>query len=69
MGIDIRLPLGAMFALLGLLLIGFGLQSAPQVYARALGINVNLWWGLVLLAFGALMLWLARRARRRGTSA
>jgi multisubunit Na+/H+ antiporter MnhG subunit len=64
MGIDIRLPLGAMFALLGALLTGFGLTSTPEVYARSLGLNVNLWWGLVLLAFGVLMLWLARRARR-----
>jgi hypothetical protein len=41
----------------------FGLKSAPADYARSLGININLWWGLVLLAFGALMLWLARRSR------
>jgi len=65
MGPDIRIPLGAMFTLLGVLLTGFGAASAPQVYARSLGINVNLWWGLVLLLFGALMLWLGLRARRR----
>jgi hypothetical protein len=64
-GPDIRLPLGAMFALLGVLLSVFGLTSSPATYAPALGINVNLWWGLVLLAFGALMLWLGLRARRR----
>jgi hypothetical protein len=63
MGPDIRLPLGAMFALLGALLTLFGLGSAPADYARSLGININLWWGLVLLAFGTLMLWLARRSR------
>jgi len=30
------------------------------MYERSLGINVNLWWGIVLLLFGATMLWLAR---------
>jgi protein-S-isoprenylcysteine O-methyltransferase Ste14 len=62
MGPDIRRPLGAMFALLGALLTVFGLSSAPQAYTRSLGININLWWGLVLLAFGVLMLWLGRRS-------
>lgn len=65
MGPDIRIPLGAMFALLGVLLTAFGATSAPPVYARSLGINVNLWWGLVLLLFGLLMLGFGLRARRR----
>jgi hypothetical protein len=66
MGPDIRLPLGAMFALLGALLTVFGLRSPPEDYARALGINIDLWWGLVLFAFGLIMLWLsARRSSRR----
>jgi len=29
---------------------------------RSLGINVNLWWGLVMLLFGIIMLVLSRRA-------
>ena len=62
MGPDIRLPLGAMFALLGVLLSVFGLTSSPATYAPALGINVNLWWGLVLLAFGLTMFLLGRRS-------
>lgn len=66
MGLDIRVPLGAMFTIFGLLLTGFGLFGAKQIYAQTLGINVNLDWGLVLLAFGLLMLFLGLRALSRG---
>jgi len=62
MGLDIRTPLGVMFTILGLLLTGFGLISDPAIYERSLGIHINIWWGLVLLAFGAVMLGLGWRA-------
>jgi hypothetical protein len=61
MGLDIRVPIGLMFSLLGLLLSGYGLVSDRAIYARSLGMNVNLWWGLVLLVFGIVMLLLSRR--------
>ena len=66
MGLDIRVPLGAMFTLLGLLLTGFGLFGTKAIYAQTLGINVNLDWGLVLLAFGIIMLWLGLRRVSEG---
>jgi hypothetical protein len=69
MGLDIRIPIGAMFSILGLLLIGFGLYAAsatPEVFKKSLDINVNLWWGLVMLAFGIAMFYFGRRADRRG---
>jgi hypothetical protein len=67
MDLDVRLPIGLMFSVFGLLLGGFGLVSDPAIYAaHSLGINVNLDWGLVLLAFGATMLLVALRARRSG---
>jgi hypothetical protein len=65
MGFDIRVPLGVMFALIGALLAGYGLMSDPAMNQRSLGININLWWGLVLLALAAALLSLAWRARRR----
>jgi hypothetical protein len=65
MKLDLRLPIGLMFTIVGALLVGFGLVSDEAIYARSLGINVNLWWGLVLLAFGLSMLGLAIRAWRR----
>ncbi len=65
MQLDLRLPMGLMFSIFGALLTVFGLVSDRSVYDRSLGINVNLWWGLVLLAFGLAMLGLALRSRPR----
>ena len=65
MKLDLRLPIGLMFSIVGALLTVFGLMSDKAIYARSLDINVNLWWGLVLLAFGLVMLGLAMRASRR----
>jgi len=66
MQLDIRIPIGAMFVLLGLILAGFGLATTgSEMYARSLSININLVWGLVMLGFGALMLLLAWRGYRR----
>lgn len=63
MNLDLRLPIGLMFSIFGALLTAFGLISNKEIYARSLGINVNLQWGLVLLAFGLVMLAFALRAR------
>jgi len=65
MNLDLRLPIGLMFTLFGVMLAGYGLVSDRAIYARSLGINVNLWWGLVLLAFGAMMLTFALRAGKQ----
>jgi hypothetical protein len=68
MNLDLRLPIGLMFSIFGLMLAGYGLLSDPGIYQRSLGINVNLWWGLVLVAFGVVMLALAIRGRREPPS-
>lgn len=62
MGLDIRLPIGLMFTILGLLLVGYGLLGDKTIYAHSLGININLWWGLVMLLFGLVMLALGRKS-------
>jgi hypothetical protein len=67
MGLDVRLPVGVMFAIMGALLVGYGLFGDPTIYARSLGINVNLWWGGVLLATGLIFLALAARGRSENT--
>jgi hypothetical protein len=64
LGLDIRLPIGFMFALVGVLLAVYGMTSDPSIYSRSLGININLWWGGVLLVFGLAMLLLANRVKR-----
>jgi hypothetical protein len=65
MKLDVRIPIGLMFTIIGVALFGYGLTSDRAIYARSLGINVNLWWGLVLLAFGLSMLALATWAERK----
>jgi hypothetical protein len=65
MGLDIRLPIGFLFSLIGVLLIAFGALSDKAIYQRSLGVNINLWWGLALLLFGILMLALGWRALKR----
>ena len=66
MKLDLRLPIGLMFSIIGALLVVYGMTSDPAIYQRSLGFNVNLWWGLVLLVFGLVMLWLVRRGTARG---
>ena len=65
-GLDIRLPIGGLFVLLGLILVGYGVATHADAaeYARSMSVNINLWWGLVMLVFGGLMLLLARSSRR-----
>lgn len=65
MNLDLRYPIGLMFAIDGALLTAFGLMSDEAIYARSLGINVNLRWGLALLGFGLVMLAFAIKASRR----
>ncbi|MFZ0278830.1 MAG: hypothetical protein WA254_03610 [Candidatus Sulfotelmatobacter sp.] len=62
MGLDIRLPIGLLFSVIGLLLVGFGAFGDKVIYQRSLGLNVNLAWGAVLLVFGLIMLILGRRS-------
>lgn len=64
MGIDIRLPLGILFSLLGVILVIYGIAGDAALYRQSLGININLYWGVVLLAFGLVMLLLGRRGIR-----
>jgi hypothetical protein len=64
--LDIRIPIGGMFVILGVILAVFGLFSDPAMYEKhSLGINVNLIWGCVMTVFGLLMLFLAYRAKQR----
>ena len=64
MNFDLRLPIGIMFSVFGVILVVFGAVSDKAIYeAHSLGININLIWGAVLLVFGALMLMLASRGK------
>jgi protein-S-isoprenylcysteine O-methyltransferase Ste14 len=66
MGLDIRVPIGLMFTIFGLVLTILGLvtNSNAEMYKRSLDININLWSGLVILVFGILMLIFALRGKK-----
>ncbi len=72
MGIDIRIPIGGMFTIIGLILAVFGLWSLSsptyrEIYREhSLGVNVNLWWGLAMTLFGLAMFYFGLRAALPG---
>lgn len=66
MATDIRQPIGWLFSALGVILVGYGLTTGGNpMYERSEGVNINLYWGLIILVFGILLLALAWRGRRR----
>ena len=67
MGLDIKIPIGLMFSIFGLLLSIHGLlTNGDEIYIiKSLGYNINLWSGITMLAFGMLMLFLAYLTRKK----
>ncbi len=62
---DLRLPLGWLFVILGLLLEIAGARPTPTSEGTSPGININFLWGVVMVVFGVLCLWLAYRHKRK----
>lgn len=58
MDMDIRIPIGLLFVILGIILAAFGIFTLndTELYARSLGRNINLWTGALMLVFGGAML-------------
>jgi len=65
MSLDIRIPIGLMFVIVGAILFVFSLVSNSEIYKVSMGVNINLWSGVASLIFGFLMLGLAWRASQR----
>ena len=62
---DLRMVIGGLLALYGVILTVMGLFASDDAKAKAAGININLWAGLVILAGGAVFLaWVALRPLR-----
>jgi hypothetical protein len=59
--LDLRIPSGCFFTIVGLILCGLGIFS-PENRAALTEVNVNLYAGLSMLCFGAALLLLARRS-------
>lgn len=66
MGLDIKLPIGLMFSVIGLLLTIYGIitSSNTEMYGRSLNVNINLWIGACMLIFGIIMLIFAKRPKK-----
>ena len=66
MGLDIRWPIGIIFSIYGLVLMLYGVAADASIFQeKSLGVNIDLWWGVAMLVFGAFMGALAFRASRR----
>ena len=64
---DIRIPIGLLFVILGIILAAFGIFTIndTELYARSLGRNINLWTGILMLVFGGGMLLFPILGKRR----
>ena len=59
---DIRLPIGFIFTIFGVIVSLYGLLSNQNIYDyHSLGININVYWGLVMFTFGTSFLIFAFR--------
>ena len=56
MNLDLRIPVGLMFAIYGVILTCVGIFGSAALIEQSLGVNINLWWGLFMLVFGGGML-------------
>jgi len=67
MGLDIKIPIGLMFTLLGVILTILGLVTAGDtaMYEQALGYNINLFSGILMLVFGCFMLLTSRLFKKK----
>lgn len=62
--LDVRVPIGALFTMLGVLLTAYGaIEPAAAKAAFTRGGQINMWWGVVMLVFGVCMLLLARTSK------
>jgi hypothetical protein len=59
---DIRVLIGGLFTLYGLLLAGYSFFTSAAELKKAAGININLWLGLGMLVLGLLFLLWVRLA-------
>jgi uncharacterized membrane protein len=50
--LDLKLPIGCLLSAYGLLLAIYGLVTKKEMYAKSLGFNLNLTWGILMLAIG-----------------
>ena len=64
--LDLRIPIGGLFTALGILIGGYGFATNGNtaLYEPSLGVNINLWWGLIMFVVGLILLVMGARATR-----
>ncbi len=68
MGLDIKIPIGFMFSIFGVLLTIFGLSTqGDPMYEISLGNNINLWSGIFMIVFGLFMLAISDLVKKKKT--
>lgn len=67
MGLDIKIPIGLMFSILGIILTVHGIvtNGNAEMYEQSLGHNINLWSGLSMIVFGLFMLLTSSLLKRK----
>ena len=66
MKLDLRVPMGLLFLIVGVLLTVFGAATrGSAIYVRSAGVDINLVWGLVMLVFGTTIFLLGRKSDRQ----
>ena len=64
MGLDIRIPLGLIFLIIGGIMSVYGLFTRHSaIYEKSLDVNLNLGWGILMFLFGAVMFFIGRRQK------
>jgi len=64
MGLDIRVPLGLIFLIIGGIMSVYGLLTrGSDLYAKSMDVNINLIWGILMVVFGAIMFIAGRRQK------
>ncbi|HKF51227.1 MAG TPA: hypothetical protein VKB26_02855 [Candidatus Acidoferrales bacterium] len=64
MDLDIRWPIGLLFAAMGASLGIFGAFFTSSQRVWHFWMDLDLWWGVAMLVFGLFMIWGASRASR-----
>jgi len=66
MGLDIRIPIGLMFSIFGVIITLYGVftRTNTELYNRSLHININIGMGITMLVFGVFMLLLVKLAKK-----
>lgn len=57
--------IAAVVLLFGTILVLYGILGPAEQTQKSLGININLWWGLFMVAFGCVTLGLSYASPRR----